>query len=240
MYYQNYEDYMRQVLGYPINDPSIYETYNYRDEGTYVNNQLQCNLTQNDINKLYPEIYNLIYPLVCRACDTNNEPISAVNIEKITDSIYKSVEKNQTIVNIEIGVENSKTEHNEKPVNLEQNRLSARQEMKKAMLQTGLKQEINKDSYSKKTCTKFENRENIIKKLPTNNENRETIKPNNSLLRDLIKILVLQRFLNKINKPPIPNPPRPNYPPMRPRFLSNRPQIGNEMNKMDINYNDYL
>ncbi len=28
MYYQNYEDYMRQVLGYPINDPNIYETYN--------------------------------------------------------------------------------------------------------------------------------------------------------------------------------------------------------------------
>ncbi|MCI9038560.1 MAG: hypothetical protein HFJ29_01545 [Clostridia bacterium] len=32
MYYQNYEDYMRQVLGYPINDPNIYETYDYRNE----------------------------------------------------------------------------------------------------------------------------------------------------------------------------------------------------------------
>lgn len=46
MYYQNYEDYMRQVLGYPINDPNIYETYDYRNENTYSSNQVQNNLTE--------------------------------------------------------------------------------------------------------------------------------------------------------------------------------------------------
>ena len=106
MYYQNYEDYMRQVLGYPINDPNIYETYDYRNENTYSSNQVQSNLTEAEMKALYPDSYNVIYPLVCKACETNNEPISKSVVDKMTDDVYKLVERNETVVNIKIETQN--------------------------------------------------------------------------------------------------------------------------------------
>lgn len=227
MYYQSYEDYMRQILGYPINDPNIYETYNYRDENTYSINRTQYNLTENEIMELYPESYNLIYPLVCKACETNNEPISKTILDKMTDDIYNIVEKNQTVVNVKIGVENRETEP--------------------------------KENTSKRTPTKFESRENVANKMSSSkSENilnrfnsvnktesraisKETRQQNNPFLRDLIKILILQRlFGNGVIKPPRPNPPRPLYPPIRPPFPGGRPPVGTGMNRMDIDYTEYL
>ena len=122
MYYQNYEDYMRQVLGYPINDPNIYETYDYRNENTYSSNQVQNNLTEAEMKALYPDSYNIIYPLVCKACEANNEPISKSVVDKMTDDVYKLVERNETVVNIKIEAQNR-----------ENSRVSARQEMKREL-----------------------------------------------------------------------------------------------------------
>lgn len=206
MYYQNYEDYMRQVLGYPINDPNIYETYDYRNENTYLSNQVQNNLTEAEIKALYPDSYNVIYPLVCRACETNNEPISKSVVDKMTDDVYKLVERNETVVNIKIETQNR-----------ESNQVSARQEAK---------------------------RELTPKRTPIKTENRETRQSNNPLLRDLIKILILQRLLGGgVIAPPRPIPPRPPFPPVvpgRPPFPGGRPPYGPGMNRMDIDYSEYL
>ena len=206
MYYQNYEDYMRQVLGYPINDPNIYETYDYRNENTYLLNQVQNNLTEAEIKALYPDSYNVIYPLVCRACETNNEPISKSVVDKMTDDVYKLVERNETVVNIKIETQNR-----------ESNQVSARQETK---------------------------RELTPKRTPIKTENRETRQSNNPLLRDLIKILILQRLLGGgVIAPPRPIPPRPPFPPVvpgRPPFPGGRPPYGPGMNRMDIDYSEYL
>ena len=206
MYYQNYEDYMRQVLGYPINDPNIYETYDYRNENTYLSNQVQNNLTEAEIKALYPDSYNVIYPLVCRACETNNEPISKSVVDKMTDDVYKLVERNETVVNIKIETQNR-----------ESNQVSARQETK---------------------------RELTPKRTPIKTENRETRQSNNPLLRDLIKILILQRLLGGgVIAPPRPIPPRPPFPPVgpeRPPFPGGRPPYGPGMNRMDIDYSEYL
>ena len=122
MYYQNYEDYMRQVLGYPINDPNIYETYNYSNENTYSSNRVQNNLTEAEIKALYPESYNVIYPLVCKACEENNETISKSTVDKMTDDIYKLIERNETVVNIKIETQNR-----------ENSQVSARQEAKREL-----------------------------------------------------------------------------------------------------------
>ncbi len=63
MYYQNYEDYMRQVLGYPINDPNIYETYDYRNEKIHIHQiKYRIILTEAEMKALYPDSYNIIYP----------------------------------------------------------------------------------------------------------------------------------------------------------------------------------
>ena len=196
MYYQNYEDYMRQVLGYPINDPNIYETYDYRNENTYSSNQVQNNLTEAEMKALYPDSYNIIYPLVCKACEANNEPISKSVVDKMTDDVYKLVERNETVVNIKIEAQNR-----------ENSRVSARQEMK---------------------------RELTPKRTPIKNESRETRQTNNPLLRDLIKILILQRLLGGgAITPPRPMPPRPPFP-------GGRPPYGPGMNRMDIDYSEYL
>ena len=194
MYYQNYEDYMRQVLGYPINDPNIYETYNYSNENTYSSNRVQNNLTEAEIKALYPESYNVIYPLVCKACEENNETISKSTVDKMTDDIYKLIE------------------------NRENSQVSARQEAK---------------------------RELTPKRTPIKNESRETRQTNNPLLRDLIKILILQRLLGGgVIAPPRPIPPRPPFPPpvgpVRPPFPGGRPPYGPGINRMDIDYSEYL
>lgn len=206
MYYQNYEDYMRQVLGYPINDPNIYETYDYRNENTYSLNQVQNNLTEAEIKALYPDSYNIIYPLVCKACEANNEPISKSVVDKMTDDVYKLVERNETVVNIKIEAQNRENSH-----------VSARQEMK---------------------------RELTPKRTPTKTETRETRQPNNPLLRDLIRILILQRlFGGGAITPPRPMPPRPPFPPVgpgRPPFPGGRPPYGPGMNRMNIDYSEYL
>lgn len=206
MYYQNYEDYMRQVLGYPINDPNIYETYDYRNENTYSSNQVQNNLTEAEIKALYPDSYNIIYPLVCKACEENNEPISKSVVDKMTDDVYKLVERNETVVNIKIEAQNRENSH-----------VSARQEMK---------------------------RELTPKRTPIKTETRATRQPNNPLLRDLIRILILQRlFGGGAITPPRPMPPRPPFPPVgpgRPPFPGGRPPYGPGMNRMDIDYSEYL
>ena len=206
MYYQNYEDYMRQVLGYPINDPNVYETYDYRNENTYSSNQVQNNLTESEIKDLYPDSYNVIYPLVCKACEANNEPISKSVVDKMTDDVYKLVERNETVVNIKIETQNR-----------ENSQVSARQEMK---------------------------RELTPKRTSIKTENRETRQLNNPLLRDLIRILILQRlFGGGIIAPPRPMPPRPPFPPVgpgRPPFPGGRPPYGPGMNRMDIDYSEYL
>lgn len=206
MYYQNYEDYMRQVLGYPINDPNIYETYDYRNENTYSSNQVQNNLTEAEMKALYPDSYNIIYPLVCKACEANNEPISKSVVDKMTDDVYKLVERNETVVNIKIEAQNRENSH-----------VSARQEMK---------------------------RELTPKRTPIKTETRATRQPNNPLLRDLIRILILQRlFGGGAITPPRPMPPRPPFPPVgpgRPPFPGGRPPYGPGMNRMDIDYSEYL
>lgn len=213
MYYQSYEDYMRQILGYQINDPNIYETYNYRNEDTYAVDQLHYNLTENEIMELYPESYNLIYPLVCRACETNNEPISKAILDKMTDDIYKMVEKNQTVVNVKIGIEN--------------------------------REQPKKENANKRTPVKFENRDSSQNRTSAKTESKELVsetrQQNNPFLRDLIKILILQKlFDGNINRLPRPNPPRPPYPPVRPQFPGARLPIGTGMNRTAIDICEHL
>lgn len=206
MYYQNYEDYMRQVLGYPLENPNIYETYDYKNnqitENTYFSNQYTANLTENEIQALYPNSYNVIYPVVCRVCEANTAPISRETVERLTDEVYNLVESNRSVVNI--NVETKKNENWQTTTNSRREAIS--------------KSEIKTD---KRTPIKNENRDGL-------NQVRET-RQNNQLLRDLIRILILQRLFGDGNRPPYPRPPRPPFPggPGRPPI---RPRT-------DINYN---
>ena len=96
MDYQNYEEYMRSVLGYsPYVDRNY--TYTSSQEDMY-NNYMNMSETPNmqptqDLTEFYPEIYKIIYPMVCKACNVNsNREVTKDLLEQITDEIYRNVE----------------------------------------------------------------------------------------------------------------------------------------------------
>lgn len=85
-----YEEYMRSVLGF--NMPDYRNSYNYND----MNFNSNFNVTSNEeIEKCYPDIYRLVYPMIQKACAQNNRPISRELIDSMTDEIYFSIEDNE-------------------------------------------------------------------------------------------------------------------------------------------------
>ena len=93
MYNNPYEEYMRNSLGYnqmPMMNmnqmnmnymvPEMYET-----EGNYM-----CN--QASIEDMYPEVYRIVYPMICKACMVVNENITEDLVSRITNEVYMNVE----------------------------------------------------------------------------------------------------------------------------------------------------
>lgn len=198
MYYQNYEDYMRAVLGYPLERQNTYQMNYYEDTQKYV---IPYDQTK-ELEDFYPEIYKMINPIVCEVCDrnsTNNISIDAV--ENMVEEIYKRIELNNEI-EIKINIDNRCNEKEE------------------------AESRINT---IKSNCNRNINNELSRKNLEIANRQR---KPNNSLLRDLIRILVLNRLLGRNLGP------RPPYlrPPIRPPF----PREGILQRQESKNYDDYF
>lgn len=212
MYYQNYEDYMRQVLGYPINDPNIYETYDYRNEP----------MSQDTYSEYYPEIYHLVNPMVCKVCEMNTHPVTKELIEKMTDEVYMAIEDTSTTVNIRV---NAPKAEESRASNSNTNR-NNNEEMRTSKVRT--------ERTSKSVNSNLENRE-AKSSNATMTESRENsaiaeTRHSNSALRDLIKILILNQIFG--NRPRPPRPPRPPFPgepgmpPPRPPFPGVRPPMG--------------
>lgn len=86
MYYQNYEDYMRSVLGYPNSTPNTYDDY-YDEMSQATSNILE------EREEWYPEIYRIVYPMICKTCDDiGNREITEQLIEEMTNNIYMNLE----------------------------------------------------------------------------------------------------------------------------------------------------
>ena len=227
MYYKNYEDYMRAVLGYPIERQNTYSNYS--------NNYLQANNTnlatqymqaensytvtnnkkynENDFLNFYPEIYKIVNPMVCKICENNNEPITKELIQKMTDEVYNNLEETATttVVNVNASFNNSSSKIDSKTNKIENNIQNRNVKNTQNMQNT----KPNSLSTKSDTTSKTKDTENIGVR-----ETRQ-LKPRNNLLRDLIQILILKKLLeeNKLPtrppKPPVnPIPPRP---PIRPR-----------------------
>lgn len=103
MYYSNYEDYMRMVLGYPPENSNTYSMYENNCYSMPINNSNTMTNNIEEIESLYPEIYRTINPMVCQMCDNNTEPISKELVEQMTERIYTTVEGNiNTTININV------------------------------------------------------------------------------------------------------------------------------------------
>ena len=158
MYYSNYEDYMRMVLGYPMENTNS----TYRNDNNWYSAQNNVNSLISNPEELYQELYRNINPAVCQMCDKNVEPLTKELLEQMTEQIYNTVEGDvNTVVNINV-------------------------EAGKRVDNRGIKEPAKAEV----------------------REKRQRI--NNPLLRDLIRILILNRILGG-NRPPMP-PPRPPFP----------------------------
>lgn len=159
MYDNQYEEYIRSVLGYP-NTTNMNQNQMYQNEYP---NPSQVNM-RNDLEDFYPEIYKIIYPMVQKACDGNMGANSREEIERMTDEIYSAIEdSNQINVNINLGNTVSTTN-----MNRTQNR-----------------NEIPKEEVQKKQEVENRNIEGESRISPRNNNLRDLIKI--LLIRELLR-----------------------------------------------------
>lgn len=196
MYYQNYEDYMRSVLGYPMENQDTYRM-------NYLENTQNCAMPYQNTKELedyYPEIYKIINPIVCEVCDRCNAPVTRDMLENMVEEVYQRIEINNEIA-IKINIDNRSTE----------------------------KEIENRTNNIKSNNIRNNTSSEQIRKSP-DVENRQR-RPNNPFLRDLIRILILNRLLGGGFFPG--RPPRPR-PPMRPPFP------GGPRPPMPRDYDDYL
>ena len=188
MYDNQYEEYIRSVLGYP-------STANMNQNQMYQNeypNPSQINM-RDDLEDFYPEIYKIIYPMVQKACEKNMMVNSREEIEQMTDEIYSAIEDNNHInVNINLGNTISTTN---------MNRMQNRNEISK--------EEIQKKSPEKQEV-KNRNTEGESRISPRNNNLRDLIKI--LLIREL-----LRRRHNHFPPRPPHHPHPPMRPPIMPR-----------------------
>lgn len=197
------DEYMRNVLGYGnvADYRGLYsmmpqDLYNMN---TYMTGEMQeTQIMEEEIEKYYPEIYKVVYPMVQNACLKNTKPITRNLIDEIVEEIYTNVEpKEQININVNVG-NTSKI-----------NSYSSDREVKgyNSARNSEVKTEIK------------DNREDTRQK---------DVRQRNFLLNDLIRILVLRELIGKPgrpgnNRPPQRPPVRPPYPvpgmrqPMRPR-----------------------
>ena len=188
MYDNQYEEYIRSVLGYP-------STANMNQNQMYQNeypNPSQVNM-RNDLEEFYPEIYKIIYPMVQKACDENMRANTREEIEQMTDEIYSAIEDNNQInVNINLGNTVSTTNTN----------------------RTQNRNELSKEEAQKKNSENQEVENRNIKGesriSPRNNNLRDLIKI--LLIREL-----LRRRHNHFPPRPPHNPRPPMRPPIMPR-----------------------
>ena len=228
MYYQNYEDYIRSILGYPVqNNMGCSVAYNSDQTNTYSNANIEYLTSMprysNEILDLYPEIYKIVNPMVCKICEANTKPITSELIEQMTDEIYLNLESDTNIddeiINIRVNLPNSETEANRK-----------RQVQKNAQNTSG---NISKRIRDNRQDNSTKNRVEEIAKAPSQPREDRQIRRRNNTLRDLIKILILTQLLGGRRpqrpprpfpppRPPFPGGPRPNpRPPIMPRDTYN-------------------
>lgn len=172
--YNEYENYMKSILGYPNYQDSSSSTYfPYRGVAADIDEY------ESRYENMYPEIYKILRPMITKACNMRSDKEFTEDIiDEIVEDIYKNIESDIDVVNVNI---------------------------------TTNANEYSKSNNQSRSGNVKASMENSIEK--TNEEKRSCC--GNPMLKDLIKILLLNQVINN-NKPPRPikpNRPRPPFPP---------------------------
>lgn len=225
MLYNNYEEYMRNVLGHSYTPGNTYEqfdnnyysydkfdhnnchncnpynncpncmNYNFTNRNTQYTNSYN---TPSNIEQMYPNLYKLINPMVCDMCDRNNQPITEDLVEQMTNNIYDNV-----VNRVEI-----------------QNVINLNIETRDIEAGTSKNDCVSCSRVNNSNNRSLNNSSVINSKTKENEKNTENRSPapasrprRNRLLQDLIRILILNELLRRNRPPfrpgPMPMPPRP-------------------------------
>lgn len=194
MYNNQYEEYMRNSLGYNMpmmnmnqmgmNQMNMNQmNMNNMTEMYESENNFSCNQVVDD---MYPEIYRIIYPMVCKACMAVDENISEDLVSRMVNEIYMNVE------NMEVMQECRGSSISVSP---QASKSSKSDSLSSSRTGSNLSSSSSSSSNSLSSVRQQETRQR------------------NPLLRDLIRILVLRELLGN------PGRPRPPFrPPVRPPF----------------------
>ena len=193
MYNNQYEEYMRNSLGY--NMPMM--NMNQMDMNQMNMNQMNMNEMYESENNfscsqvvedMYPEIYRIIYPMVCKACMVVDENISEDLVSRMVNEIYMNVENMEAVQecrgsSISVSPQASK---------------SSKSDSLSSSSRTGSSLSSSSSSSSSS---------NSLSSV------RQETRQRNPLLRDIIRILVLRELIGN------PGRPRPPFrPPFRPPY----------------------
>lgn len=101
MYNETYDDYIRSILGYP-SMKSFDDSYeDYRNQNMNMSYNINSNMSMDfmnntsdmDLESCYPEIYKIVYPMVCKKCDSVRMPVTNDDIQNMTDEIYYAFDR---------------------------------------------------------------------------------------------------------------------------------------------------
>lgn len=98
MYNETYDEYIRSILGYsPIN------SYNNNYQEHRNQNTNHETRTNTELEKSYPEIYKIVYPMITKKCSNVRSSLTNDDIENMTDEIYYALEdRNEIQLNINL------------------------------------------------------------------------------------------------------------------------------------------
>ena len=102
MYNQTYDDYLRNIMGYPNVNSSTQSGATYPDmesSGYIPGMQLEhsINSREESLESLYPEIYKTIYPMVVKTINSlGDEIIDERVLEEATENIYNNIQEDIT------------------------------------------------------------------------------------------------------------------------------------------------
>lgn len=184
-----YQDYINSIIGAPQRNLMNLDNTPF---------SVTSNVYNMDLERYYPEIYKILYPMIQSACMRNTKPLTEETLDEMVKDIYSNFNAED------------------------------------------LTNDVRSSTKSKESSS--------TNKLPTKTDSTEVrgrgedrvIRPNNYMLNDLIRILLIRELLGR----PGPFPPnRPGFPPPRPPFRprdlqSQEYSIFEDSLKMYPNYNE--
>ena len=95
MYNQDYEEYIRSILGYnnEVCREVPYSTYNANTTASSYPTSYNDTYRRNDeLEQYYPEIYKIVYPMVKKVCSNSRGDINRETLENMVDEVYSAIE----------------------------------------------------------------------------------------------------------------------------------------------------